>query len=491
MSYQVPTFQQSEEFLVALFKVLFPDRNVGSKRSYHRYKMRVLSAALTELHDHVTTAQQDLMPDSAESSFATRWGSIIGVERKGATAARKTDALRVRGNVGATATEGETLTHVESGQQFALGEDITIPAAGYIDADVYSVSTGSAARLEAGEVLVFDATPAGLEADAELQLAIDEDGFDDEQDGAFKRRYLAAFAEPQAGGNQSDFVRWALEVEGVATAFCYPNRAGIGSVDVAAFHTGTGSARALSAAERSDLLDYLKEKAPSQLGGDGGALRVLETLEDSQSVEILIDIDDEWDWEGSATVASVSAVDRMITFTADRPASMKVGDRIVIKGVASSQDGDVFVIETLSGTDSVLLESWPDVDPAATDIVYPGGPYTAQVRDAIIAHMSGEIVYADQNGPLPESVAVEQGTSTVGLNILAEGIGPANPARAYGSWNGSLIRAVLHKLATYTRGVMNADVTTPAADLDASDPSFPDDAAIYFITPGSVLVRGA
>lgn len=494
MSYTVPTFAQSEEFLVSLFKVYFADRNVGSRRAYHRYKLRVLSASITELHDHQTSAQDDVMPDSAEGAYATRWGGIVGTTRKGATAARKTDALRVRGTVAATADEGETLTHPESGQQFALGEDVVIPAAGFIDVDVVAVSTGSATRLEAGEVLSFDATPAGIETDAELQLDVDDDGFDAEQDGAFKRRYLAVFAEPQAGGNQSDYVRWALQVEGITAAFCYPNRAGIGSVDVVAFHTGSGSDRSLDADERDALLLYLQDElAPSQVGGTGGPLRVLETLDDEQDVEVLITIDDEWDWDDSVApiVDSVDSAARSITFTLDRPGSMKAGDRIVIKGIASAQDGAPLVIESLSSTDTIILEEWPDVDPVATDIVYAGGPQTATVRDAIIAHMNGEIVYADQEGPLPESVAAEQGTSTVGLNILAEGIGPANVDREFGAWSGSLVRAVLHKLATYTRGVANADVTTPAADYDAEDPAFPDDEQINFITPGSVLVRGA
>jgi uncharacterized phage protein gp47/JayE len=491
MSYVVPTFTQSEEFLVSLFKFYFSDRNVGSRRSYHRYKLRVLSAAVTELHDHQASAQDDVMPDSAEGAFATRWGDIIGIERKGATAARKDAALRLRGTATSTADEGETLTHPESGQQFALGEDVTIPVAGFIDVDVVAISTGSATRLEAGEVLVFDATPAGFESEAELQEDIDEDGFDEEQDGAFKRRYLSAFAEPQAGGNQSDYVRWSLEVDGISTAFCYPNRAGIGSVDVVAFHTGNGSSRSLSDDEREELREYLAELAPSQIGGDGGSLRVLQTVEDPQDVEILIATDDDFDWEGSATVLTIDAPNRTIQFSAARPASMKAGDRLVLKAVASDVDGEVLVIESLSSTDSIILEDWPTEDPAATDIAYPAGPYTAKVRDAIIAHMNGEIVYADQEGPLPESVAAEQNTSTVGLNILAEGIGPANPDREFGPWSGSLVRAVLDKLATYTRGVSNASVTTPAADYDAEDPAFPDDEAIDYISPGNVLVRGA
>ena len=113
-----------------------------------------------------------------------------------------------------------------------------VPAAGAVDVDVLAVSTGSATRLKKGEILEYLSTPAGIQTKIELQRDLDDDGFDSEQDGAARNRLLAALATPSSGGNQSDFVGWALSQLGISQAFCYPNRAGLGTVDVAALHTG-------------------------------------------------------------------------------------------------------------------------------------------------------------------------------------------------------------------------------------------------------------
>ena len=53
-----------------------------------------------------------------------------------------------------------------------------------------------------------------------------------ETDAELLARLLADLREPPAGGNQADYVRWALEVENVAAAWCSPLGNGVGTVDV-------------------------------------------------------------------------------------------------------------------------------------------------------------------------------------------------------------------------------------------------------------------
>src|SRR5262245_33092203 len=101
MSYPIPKLTESEELLLAAFRSLFPDRNVGARRTYHRRRIQVLAMALTELHAHGESVQDDVMPDTATGPFAERWGGIAGTRRKGATPARKSDAYRVIGDPGA------------------------------------------------------------------------------------------------------------------------------------------------------------------------------------------------------------------------------------------------------------------------------------------------------------------------------------------------------------------------------------------------------
>lgn len=53
-----------------------------------------------------------------------------------------------------------------------------------------------------------------------------------ETDAALLTRLLEYIRRPPAGGNRYDFVKWAKEVQGVASALCIPTGQGPGTVDV-------------------------------------------------------------------------------------------------------------------------------------------------------------------------------------------------------------------------------------------------------------------
>ncbi len=492
MAFALPTMTQTREFLVAVGRVVFPDRNYANPRTYHSKRATFLAAAVTQIIAYVRGVADDIMPDTAsDNGPIDRWGGIKAVIRKGATPARKAGAARVRGTVGIAVPVGEELTHAASGLRFKIATGTTIPAAEFVDCDLVAIDVGSQTRLDKGTELVFLATPAGLVGEVVLQLDMDEDGYDREQFGAYRNRVLAAFSKPTAGGNQADYVKWGLEVPSVVASYSYPNRAGLGTVDVVGLHSGSGAARVLSGGEIADLVTYQRGKAPASVAATGGSLRGLLVVTDEQDVEITITPNGEaayaFDWVGGPlTVFLWTVGPRLLQFSADRPSGMKAGHRITFKGVASDQDGREFKIEALSGTDSVILELAPADDPVATDLVYSGGPLVTPIRDAIRAHMNGETVYAGKGGiPRPISALA----STVGLEVLAEGIGPANPGGKYGPWSGGLILGVLGGIAIHKTGVRNFAVLLPAADYEATDYKFPLDASIGLITPGSVLVR--
>lgn len=492
MPFDIPALSDTREFLVAAGKALFPDRNYGNPRSYHARRAGFAAAAVTQLHAHVDSVQKDVMPDTAGDVAIDRWGTIIGTVRKGATPARKAAAGRVRGAAATAVPLDEELTH-SSGLRFKVASATVVSGAGFVDVDIAAIDTGQATRLTKGEVLEFQATPAGLETQVVLQKDLDEDGFDREQFGSYRKRVLDAFSEPTSGGSQSDYVRWALEVDGISAAFCYPNRAGLGTVDVVGLHTGTGAARILSGGEVAELLAYLKTKAPAHLAATPGALRVLTVIADPQPVELVITPDGlaahAFDWTGGpVTVLAYTAGTREVQTAAPLPAAMKAGHRISFKGVVTAQDGTEFQIEALTAADKFILGTAPAVNLAATDIGYSGGPLVTPIRKALLGHINGEDVYAGKNG-VP--MAASQLASTVGLEVLAEGLGPANPAGAFGTWSGGLIRAVLGKIASYRRGVRNYNIALPAADYEATNDAFPNDGQIHLITPSSVLVRGA
>lgn len=506
MAYKVPSLDDLLAFAVALFKGLLPDRNVGSRFAPAFKVLKVIAGTVTDVHANVDTAFKDVMPDTALKDALDRQLAIYAPggtkKRKAATPSRKAAAGRVRGTLAATTLVGDQLVHRASGLLFQVNSNATIPAALFIDVDILAVSTGSATRLKKGEVLEYLSAPSGIQNKIELQKDLDEDGFDFEQDGAARNRLLAALAAPSSGGNQSDFVGWATAQVGISQAFAYANRAGIGTVDVAALHAGTGTARILNAGEVASLLAVLQTLAPAQLAANGGALRVLTVVGGNTdaanlaNVEITIKPNGlpqfafDWDDTTPPVVLAWTLATRTLQFTGGaRPATMQAGHRILLKGVASSQDGAPLVIEALSGADAVILQTAPTNNPAATDIVYAGGPLTDVVRTAIVAHLNGDVLYAAATGPLPGAVAAATATSVAQLQVLATGIGTANPGGIYGDWIGALLRSNLAKIAMYTRGVINQTVITPAVDQEAVDYAFPNDAQIGLLTPGFVLVR--
>lgn len=489
MPYSLPSLTETQAMLVAAFKAAFPDRSISSRFGFYWKLLRVFAGGITDLHAKQQASQRAVMPSTARGAELVEWCNITGIKRKGATAARKSQALRLRGTNGSTTTIGDSLVHQPSGLRYQVGNTAIIPVAGFIDVDVVAIDVGAITRLEAGEVLEFLAAPSGISTRAELQLAIDEDGFDQELETSLSQRMLATFGKPASGGNDADWQAWCLAFTGVANAFVYAGRNGIGSIDVVAMHSGRGSARSFTAPERATLLTYLLALAPSQLSG--GALRVLETVGQQISVDVTLSLSGDpqyamdWDDVVAPIVSAWNSTTRLLTFSLARPASMKAGDRLILQGVASVQDARVLTIESLSSTNAVVLQKAPAVSPAATDLVYAAGPLTDPIRRSIEGYLDGEIVYADSAVPV---VASETG-SRVGLRVLAEGLGPANPANYYGFWSGTVRRSTIQRIATYATGVDDAVIVTPSIDQPIDDIGFPTTSQIGFAIPLSIVVR--
>lgn len=460
MPFPIDTLDVTHAILIALHRTLFPDIDV-SQMSDAWLELRTLAGAVTDNHAHLSSAKSDLLPDTSSEDMLDRWGAIRGVPRKGATPARKADAFRVFGVVTTPVPDAIDLVHV-SGLRFRTSGASVIGPNGYTDVDIVAIDTGSATRLSAGERLTFATPVVDLEEEGELQKDLDEDGTDKEGDGAYSARILSRFSDPPLGGAAADYVQWALEEDDIAAAYCYPLRRGLGTVDVAALHAGSGTARILDAPAVADLQAKLDAKRPVSVKG----FRVLQVVGEPVDVEYRVRPNGDqayaWDWDDTTppiahAVTPWDSVTRKLTFTAARPESMAAGHRIVI---ANGATGVPRVIESLDGTDAVILEPAADGDvPVAGSIIYAAGPLTVAVRDAIKA--------------------------------LIDGLGTANHDSArYGTWEGSLDPDAIKARALAVPGHLRGSVVTPVALVEASDPDYPDDGEIGLILPGRILVRG-
>lgn len=463
MAFETPTFDECAAFLVANFARLFPEDDV-SVTSFNFLWCLTLAAAITDNHAHIDAAKNDLFPDTSEGADLERWRKIRGVPAKGATSARKAAALRVFGPAATAVPVDTELQHDSNGELYRITTGSVVGPGGYVDVDVAAIGTGSKTRLEKGQFLRLTNPPAtpNLIEEAELQLDLDEDGEDKELDGALRLRVLSRFSSPPLGGAATDYEQWALEEDGIAAAYAYPIRGGLGTVDVAALHAGSGAVRVLSAPEVADLQAKIDAKRPISVK----AFRVLAVTATPTNIEVLITPDGQaqnaFDWDDTVapTTNAWDGALRKLTFAGGaRPASMQVGDRLSIKRADGTGSGKERVVESFDGAAAVILEADAQGDePAVADTIYSGGPLVELVREAI--------------------------------QDLVDSLGTANPdATRYGPWEGNLRPTALARDAMGIDGVIDASVTAPAALVEASDPVFPDDGTVGLITAGRILVR--
>jgi hypothetical protein len=457
MGFTIPSLDEAHGFGRALGRALLPLRD-WSPLGLLGKLARWFAGVSTDLHAHIDAVRDDLLPDTASETALDRWGRIRGVTRKGATPARKSDALRVHGANGTALTIGLELTSA-AGLRFQVNENETIPSQEFVDVDVVGIDTGSQTRLPAGETLTFTSPPAGVEEEAQLVLDLDEDGVDAEEDGAYRTRVLEKFSTPPLGGAAADYEQWATEVTGIESAYAYPLRQGLGSVDLAALHTGSGSARLLVSGELAELDAYVQEKKPV-----GVTLRTLTVNATSADIDVRIrpngEAQYEFDWDDSTplVVGSWTAGTRTLAFTTARPDTMQAGDRLTIKPAAGGGDGVQHVIESLSSTNAVVLEAAPATAPVATDTVYSGGPLVDPIRDALIEHI--------------------------------DNLGPSNTdANPYGPWEANLRPENVSAISQSFAGAKKSTVILPASTLEPADNAYPLDDTVYILVPRLVLVR--
>ncbi len=460
MPYPILTLEDLHRAMIADTVNRFEDPDVSAESDTY-IRTRIVAGAVTDCHAHIFRTGKDVMPDTAKDEMLDRWLAIKGLARRGATYATKSAALRATGTGSSVIPINTTLTDPATGLQYKVSAAGTIGVSAVsVDLDIVAVTAGSQSKLLAGAEIQFDSPPSGVQATAVLVKDLDEGGQDREENGEASARLLARMAEPIRGGTLSDYRSWGLESSSeIDTVHVYPNRNGLGSVDVAALKAGTGSARFLDSTERDALEDYLADRAPANISPAQGTLRVLETVEEPTDIKVRVEPTDahyEFDWDDQTppTVLSWTASTRTLRFNAARPTTMTVGDRLVIEHTGGT--GEQLVIESLSSTDSVVLREAPSFTPSAADVVYAGGPLVDAVRDALIEH----------------------------INSLGPTLGDFGQG-----WLGALLLSSIFKTAQLTDGVLDSDIETPTSNVELDDTEFPDATQVSVITPGQVIVR--
>src|SRR5260363_7449 len=186
-------------------------------------RMPYTRPTLTELRQQVA---QDLGVDAL-----LRFSNLRIVGDAQAAAGRVT----FTGAPGAVIPKGAPLVRSD-GMTFTTQTSALVDAEGMATVEVQAESdpaglSGAAGNTPVGTPMTLGTAIAGVQSNGLVHTPL-TGGTDLESDDSLRRRMLAAYQQPPQGGSQTDYVQWALQVEGVTRAWCAPQGFGIGTVVV-------------------------------------------------------------------------------------------------------------------------------------------------------------------------------------------------------------------------------------------------------------------
>jgi uncharacterized phage protein gp47/JayE len=198
--------------------------------------LRVLSDAQGALCfltlEYIDWLALQLLPDTAETEWLDRHGQIWLVNADGTTG-RKLATLSVGTVLVTGPPEGAT---VPLASQVTDGFTVFETTAPVTVTDqptpvpIRSLTPGTITNLDPGTYVSFIVTPPLVETVCVVDTL--QGGTDQETDDELRYRVIERIQQPPMGGDQVDYVHWALMVPGVTRAWCYPLEMGIGTVTV-------------------------------------------------------------------------------------------------------------------------------------------------------------------------------------------------------------------------------------------------------------------
>jgi len=460
-----PTPAELRDEYIRSLRAELPDLRTGAG-SLARAEAGTIAGLISGLYERLAAIERNITPYSADTPEGLApHAETVRLPRKGATPARKSRALEIRGNPGSTIAAGSALRH-SSGLRFQTTSTATIALGDdRVFADVEAIDVGPVTRLTAGEALVLQSPPAGVQQTAKLVLDLDEGGREAESLGAWRERVLAVWRQKRQGGNRSDYRQWALELPFVDEVYIYANRPGRGHVGIAALKEGTGTNRLLSAGERDELAQHIEARRPIC---DQVHILELRPVFVHGLLVITPFPGHERDWDGFAEVEAWDSRRGVLTLSTDPPPSLAIGDHLTIfqdqvrdddlgtgrAAIVSHIDGREIGLASLAGSDPLGFTPNPG-DPIA-----PSSRTHHAVWQDIVDHLAA--------------------------------LGPANPDGRHGVWLADVMPGQLQARALSVPGVMTAQVAItgvePGAGYPSHDHPFPDLAADLLL-PGQWVIR--
>ncbi|TNI12694.1 baseplate J/gp47 family protein [Aeromonas veronii] len=228
MPFPVPTVAQSTESQLRDIKNALPNEEVDtSSDSDYAVRANAVSGVADGLYAHQGWMVRQIFPDTADPEYLELHCRQRNVFRKKATASSSVAAIT--GTPGSILPAGSDMrgdgVSVVTTYSCLLDED------GNGVAPVKSITAGAQTNTLKPLAATLVSPPDGI--NSAVTVAPLTGGTDKESNESLLARYLDILRRPPAGGNKYDYQRWALEVDGVTSAYVAPLRRGLGTVDVA------------------------------------------------------------------------------------------------------------------------------------------------------------------------------------------------------------------------------------------------------------------
>lgn len=455
-----------------------PDQRTGIG-SQTRTEIDGIARAIADNHLYLDAISRNVTPVDADEFGLELWAVALDVPRKAGEPSRRAQALRVRGDVGATVPLAATLQHFNN-VQYEITLAAVVPPIGYVDVDIQALSPGAITRLSTGEQLKFDVTPLNVEPVATLVRDVNEGGTDQETLGAWRNRILGVWRDKRAGGSRNDYRAWSLELSWVSRVYVYPRKPTIESVGIVALKSGSGSAILPTGSEIAELSERLELDRP--VTDNVIILAVDLTLADIE-ITLVLTPGNAADWTrplGGLTLASYDADNALVTTNEPLPADLVAGDLLTVRSASpatTGANGRPARVSAIVGPNSFIIVPTDDsfaalnFTPDITDELWPSSEVMLSVRDSVLAGITS-----------CDDFRVE--------GLLS--VGPANPMRRHGSWDADFRADTVTAIANANSSVGSSTaLIVPSTNgvLESVEYPFPNDTTVQLLQPRQVWVH--
>ncbi|NUH52719.1 baseplate J/gp47 family protein [Citrobacter portucalensis] len=228
MTFPVPTVAENTERQLRDISNALPGETIDTGAdSDYRIRANAVSGVADGLYMHQGWIIRQIFPDTAEPEYLELHCRTRNVFRKKSTAS--SGPAVIEGTAGARLPAGAEVRGDEV--SVTTTEDCIIGDDGRAEVSARCTATGAHTNSTVPRTGTLVSPPEGINSTVIVKFLTG--GTDTESDASLLARYLDILRRPPAGGNKYDYKRWALEVDGVTSAYVEPLRRGKGTVDVA------------------------------------------------------------------------------------------------------------------------------------------------------------------------------------------------------------------------------------------------------------------